>query len=451
MTKIDILVIGGGPGGVVAAVEARRINPAKNITLVRNRETAIIPCAIPYIFNRLDSAEKCIMPDKMIQSNKIDLLIDEAVSIDKDSKSVKLKSGNRIFYNKMILATGSTPATLPLKGIDLDGVWYIDKNLDHIKKLRKDVIGAKNIAIIGGGFIGVEIAEELNSIKDLNICIVEKLDHCLADAFDEEFSITVEEILSKNGIKINTGTTVDEISGKGKVEYVKLENGNKIPADIIIIAVGAKPNTGLIKETGIKTGDYKGILVDKEMRTNNPDIFAVGDCTEPVNFFTGKNNPRLLASAATSEAVIAAENLYKKESSSKRKGVFPAFSTCIDGLVLGGTGITENQARKDNLEITVGRSECPNHHPGFLPNTGKITAKLIFSSESGLLLGAQIMGPESISEMINILTFGIQMGANVHDFIRMNISTHPLLTSPPTAYPLIVAAQMALSRMKNGK
>ncbi|MCK5040119.1 MAG: FAD-dependent oxidoreductase [Candidatus Aenigmarchaeota archaeon] len=447
MAKTDILIIGGGPAGVVAAVTARKNNPSKKIALVRETEKAVIPCGIPYIFNRLDSAEKNIMPDNGLEANKIDILIDKAVKIDKTAKTVDLKSGKNISYDKLILAVGSKPITIPIDGIDKKGVWRVEKDLEYLKKLRQEVLKSKNIVILGGGFIGVEIAEELININGLNISLVEKLDNCLITTLDKEFAVEAEEKLKQKGVKLYTNCSVNQITGKNRVEYVKLDNGKTIPADIVILAIGARPNIDLTKEPGIKLGDYNGIRVDEYMRTNVPDIFAIGDCAETRDFFTGKHIPIMLASTATTKARIVAANLYQLNDLRETKGTLSSFSTCIDGLVLGGTGITENRAKKEGFDILLGTSQCPNHHPGTLPNTGSIKVKLIFSKTSKALLGAQISGPESISEMINILALAIQNELTVYDFQTMQFSTHPLLTTAPTVYPLITAAQSALAKL----
>ena len=444
MIKTNILIIGGGPAGIVSAVVARKNNANRKITLIRENKKEVIPCGIPYIFNRLDSVEKNLMPDKSLKTNKIDLLIDKAKKIDTNKKIISLESGKKINYNKLIIATGSKPILIPIKGIDKKGVWQTRKDFEYLKKLREVVLKSKNIAIIGGGFIGVEIAEELSSIKKLNISIIEKLNHCLVTSFDKEFAAAAEKKIKQKGVKIFTKAAVKEIIGKNKVESVKLDNGKNIPADLVILSIGTRPNVALVKETKIKLGNYNGIWVDEYMRTNIPNVFAVGDCAETKDFFTRKYIPIMLASTATTEARIAGVNLYQLKNLRKNKGTIAAFSTYVDGLVLGGTGITENRAKMENFNVVVGASECSNHHPKALPNTESVKVKLIFSKTSKTLLGGQIIGPESASEMINILALAVQRKMTAYDFETLQISTHPLLTASPTIYPLITAAQNAL-------
>ncbi len=184
------------------------------------------------------------------------------------------------------------------------------------------------------------------------------------------------------------------------------------------------------------------------MRTSLRDIFAVGDCAETTDFFTGKHIPIMLASTATTEARIVGANLYQLKILRENKGTLASFSTYINGLAFGVSGLTQARAKSEKFEVVIGTSKCPNHHPKSLPNTGTIEVKLIFSKSSGTLLGGQVMGPESISEMINILALAIQEEASVYDFDTLQISTHPLMTAAPTCYPLIAAAQSALTKVQ---
>jgi len=447
--KTDILIIGGGPAGVVAATTAKKHYPLKQVTLIRKEKKAVIPCGIPYIFNRLDSVEKNLMPDQPLLNNQINLIITEITEINPKDKKVVAKNGNVYSYDKLILALGSTPQLIPIPGSEKQGVWLVKKDYEYLKKLRQAVLKSKNIIIIGGGFIGVEFAEELSNIKNLNIYIIEKLNHCLITNFDEEFALAAEEKLKNKGVKILTNKTIKQIQGKETVEYVELDSGEKIPADLIILSIGARPNVDLAKKAGIKTEEKGGIIVDEYMKTNIPDIFAIGDCAQTKDFITSKNIPVMLASVASTEARIAANNLYQIELIRENKGTVGVFSTFIDGLALGVAGLTEKKVKQENIDYLIGEAEAPNHHPAYLPGTKKIKVKLIFTKSSEcLLLGGEIMGPESIGEMLNILSLAIQQKTSLFDFNTWQIATHPLLTSAPTVYPLIAAAQNALLKLK---
>ncbi len=442
--KTDILIIGGGPAGVVAAVTARRNNPAKEIILVRDKDKSVIPCGIPYIFNRLDSVEKDLMPDAPLEKSKVDLLIDKAESINVQEKEVALEGGKKINYDKLILAVGSEPILVPIKGIEKKGVWQVKKDFDYLEKLRQAALKAKDAVIIGGGFIGVEIAEELSGLEGMNISVIEKLDHCLITTLDREFAEAAEEKLRERRVKIYTGRTVEEIGGGDKAECVKLDNGERIPADLVILSIGSKPNISLAEKAGLEVKERGGIKVDEYMRTSAPDVFAVGDCAETRDFFTGKYVPVMLASTAATEARIAGANLYQLETLRENKGTLGSFATCIGGLALGATGFTESRAKAEGFEVVVGASECPDCHPGSLPGARNVKIKLVFSKKSGALLGAQAMGPKSAGELINLLALAIQQKMTAHDLNTLQIATHPLLTAAPTVYPVITAAQTAL-------
>ena len=445
--KADILIIGGGPAGVVAAVNAKKNNPQKETLLVREEEKAVIPCGIPYIFKRLDSAEEDILPDVSLEKNNIKLEIGKVEKILTGEKKVFLEKGEEIEYDKLVLATGSKPVMVPIKGIEKKNVWLIKKDLEFLKELRAEALKAKKVVIIGGGFIGVEIAEELSSLENLNVSIVERGEHCLGTTFDEEFAVLGEKKLEEKGVKIYTGISVEEIIGQEKAEGVKLSNGEELSADLVILAIGARPNVELAKKASLRIGDYGGIWVDEYMRTSEEDIFAVGDCAETRDFFTGRHIPVMLASTACTEARIAGANLYQLKVLKENKGTLSSFSTFINGLALAGTGMTEKRAKEGSFEVVVGESEVPNRHPGSLPGAQELKIKLIFSQSSGVLLGGQAAGSESVGEIINMLALAIQNKMTIYDLDSLQISTHPLLTPAPTIYPIISAAQSALGKI----
>jgi len=447
--KTDILIIGGGPAGVVAAITAKKHYPLKDVSLIRKEEKSVIPCGIPYIFNRLDSVEKNIMPDQPLIDNRINLVIQEVIEIKPAQKKVILKNKEVFDYDKLILALGSAPESISIIGEEKKGVWLVKKELDYLQKLREAVLMAKDAVIIGGGFIGVEFAEELSRIKDLNVTLVERLNNCLATNFDQEFALAAEEVLKNKGIKIFTGQTVKKIGGEEKAEYLELASGEKIKADLIILSIGARPNISLLRKAGIKIEEMGGAIIDECQRTSLPDIFAAGDCAQARDFITGKKCNIMLASVAATEARIAASNLYQIEVINESKGMIGVFSTSLNGLVFGAAGLIEKRAQEEKVDYIIGEAEALNRHPGNLPGAGKIKVKLIFAKSSGnLLLGGEIIGPESAMEMLNIIAMAIQQKASIFDFNSWQIATHPLLTSAPTVYPLIAAAQNALLKIK---
>ncbi len=445
--KTDVLVIGGGPAGIVSAVTAREYYPDKKILLMKDVESGVIPCGIPYMFASLGNPDENKLGNAALEKNNIDLAIDEAVKIDRKNKTVETKNQNKYSYEKLILAVGSSPVIPPISGIDKEGVYPVYKELNYLKRSIEEVKSGKNVLIIGGGFIGVEFADEVSKIQGIKVYVAEVLPRVLAHSFDGEFSSMVEEKLKSRGVNILTANRVVEISGGKKVEAVRFEDEKELKVDNVILGIGAVPNTRLAVEAGLDLGKGRGIWVDEYMRTIDPDIFAVGDCAGKRDFYTRRDAQVLLASTATAEARIAGANLYQLKVVRENKGTIAIYSTYIDGLVLGSAGLTETSARKEGFEIITGSIEGVDKHPKSLPGVNKVKIKLIFSKQSGILMGGQVAGGMSAGEIINIIGLGIQRRVSVTELETLQMATHPYLTSAPTMYPIVLAAQNASAKM----
>jgi NADH oxidase (H2O2-forming) len=439
--KADVLVVGGGPAGIISAVTTREYYPDKKITLMKDVENGCIPCGIPYMFSSLKDPDENKLGNAALEKNKIGLEIDQALRINRNKKEVITKNGDKYTYNKLILAIGSIPITPPIPGIDREGVYPIYKDMDYLKDKIYGIKSSKHVMILGGGFIGVEFADEISKIDGLRVSLVEMLPSLLSHSFDPEFSEIVEQRLNEQGINVLTDTKVEEILGNNKVEKVRLSNGEELEVDSIVLGVGSTPNTKLAFDAGLDRGKGKGIWVDEYMRTSDPDIFAVGDCAGKRDFYTRKDTAIMLASTATAEARIAGANLFKLKVVRENKGTIAIYSTYINGLVLGSAGLTEGTAKKENFEVVIGEANGIDKHPGTLPGANKIKVKLIFSRQSGILMGGQVSGGISAGEVINIIGLAIQQRVSATELETLQIATHPYLTSAPTMYPIIVAAQ----------
>jgi len=446
-TKVDILVIGAGPAGIISAVTARKYYPEKKIVVMKSIDKGVIPCGIPYMFASLKDPDDNKLGNAALDNNNIDVVVDEAIGIDREKKSVTTKKGMVFIYDKLILAAGSEPIIPPIEGIDKKGVYPIYKDMLYLKELVESVKKEKNILILGGGFIGVELADEISKIDGLNVSLVEMLPTLLPNSFDREFSEIAKETLESRGVTVLTGIKVDSILGKDKAEKVKLSNGKEIDVDSIIIGIGGTPNTKMAFNAGLDLGHGKGVLVDEYMRTADPDIFAVGDCAAKRDFYTHKETSVMLASTATAEARIAGANIYKLKVVRENKGTIAIYSTYLDGKVLGSAGLTEGSAQKEGFEIVVGNAAGVDKHPGMLPGTSKVKVKLIFSKHSGIILGGQVSGGISCGEVINIIGVAIQKRMSFVELETLQMATHPYLTAAPTVYPIVLAAQDASNKM----
>ncbi len=445
--KVNVLIVGGGPAGIVCAVTAHKYYPDKRILVIKSVEKGATPCGIPYMFASLKKPEENALGNAPLEKNNIEVVVDEVVRINRIEKFISTKNNNEYHYEKLILAIGSMPILPPISGIDKKGVYPIYKDMEYLKKLIQEIKKAKNVLVLGGGFIGVEFADELSNIEGLNVYLVEMLPNLLANSFDPEFSHLAEEKLRSKGVDLLVNTRVEEFIGREKIEKARLSNGEELDIDYAILGIGAIPNTGLAKAAGLESGKGKGIWVDEYMRTIDSDVFAIGDCAGKRDFYTRKDASVMLASTATAEARIAGANLYQLKVIRENKGTIAIFSTYVSGLVLGSAGLTENSAKKEGFEIVAGSVETFDKHPSAMPGVNKIKLKLIFSKQSGIILGGQVAGGMSCGEMINIIGTAIQKRMSLTELETLQMATHPYLTSAPTMYPLVLAAQDAAGKI----
>jgi len=445
MEKTDVLIIGGSAAGIVTALTGKSNYPEKEI---RKEEKVMVPCGIPYIFGSLGSSDKNIVPDAVLTNKGIKIEVDEVISIDQNEKVCITARGTEINFEKLILATGSIP-TIPgwLKGTNLENVFTISKDKMQLDKVFQKIKDCKKIVVIGAGFIGVEMSDELNKLGK-EVTLVEILPHILGLIFDKEIAVQAEEVLKTRGVKIKSGEGVKEIIGNKKVTEVLLENGEKIEAEAVILAMGYRPNTGLAQKSGLKVSEEKYIKVDGYMRTENSDIFAVGDCAEKKDFITRKPSAVMLASTACAEARIAGMNLYKLHSVKTFEGTIAIFSTAIGETAFGAAGLTESMAKKEGCDVVIGTFDGIDKHPGTLADTHKQMVKLIVARDSGIILGGKVIGSKSTGELINIIGLAIQNKMTVSSLLTTQIGTHPLLTAPPTAYPIIKCAEVVAKKIK---
>ncbi len=442
--KTDVLIVGGSAAGLAGAITARRFYPELKITVVRREEKALVPCGIPYIFGTLDSVDDDVIPDTVLKKHNLDLLVDEVTSIDKDHRTAHTAGGESIEYEKTILATGSNPLIPSLEGVDLDNVFAAEKDAKYLQGLRKALQNAKDVVIIGGGFIGLEFADELSKLGHLNsVSVVELLLHCLLLACDTEICVRVEEELKKAGVSIFANRKAKAIRGKAKVESVELENGQQLETDLVLLGIGVTPNVERARDSGLEVHEKAGIEVDDYMRTSDTAILAAGDCTRKRCFLTGKTSFVRLASIATMEGRVAAANLFKR----RRRAPCPigVFCTVIGGLAVGSAGFTERTAEREGVDVVVGEATSPDKHPGSLPGAKELTVKLVFERDTMRLIGGQVYGSEKAGYVVNCIGSLIQQGMRADEICVFQMGTHPKLTPSPIGHQIENAAELALA------
>ena len=438
--KYDVVVIGGSAAGLIAAKNAKLSSPEKTVLIIRKEEISLVPCGIPYIFSRLDSIDDNIMGIDPIKKIGVDFLIEEVTKIDPETHMVTTRKTS-VEYSKLVIATGSTPVQPPIKGSDTQGIFVIPKDYDYLKDLQSYLADLNNIVVIGAGFIGVEVSDELKHAGK-KVTLIEAQNRVLPLAFDDDIAKHVGDKLLENGVAIKTSSKVEEfISQNGKVSAVKCDDGTVIETDAVILSIGYRPNSKIARDAGLMIGKNGSIWTDEYLRTSEKDVFAAGDCAEHKDFFTRKTTKLMLASTATFDARIAGCNLFGLKVIRENKGNISVFSSAINGLAFGAAGITATTAKEDDFQIIEGNFTAIDRHPGTLKDKSLQSVKLIFSQNNGILLGAQVVTGNSAGELINILGLAIQQNMTAIDLATLQFGTHPLLTAAPTMYPIISAAE----------
>jgi NADPH-dependent 2,4-dienoyl-CoA reductase/sulfur reductase-like enzyme len=278
------------------------------------------------------------------------------------------------------------------------------------------------------------------------ITIVEIAAHCLSLSYDAEFCVEAEQVLQSNGIRILNASKVAGFAGNGRVTGVKLSNGETLKADVVILGTGSRANAELGKAAGLRIGATGAMAVDRTMRTSDRNIFACGDCAEKISFFGGGHSALKLASIATLEARIAGANLFGI--TRENPGTVGVWSTALGDFALGTAGLTEVMAKALGYDTVAATVEGPNRHPAGMPGAVKTKVKLVFESNSGVLLGGQVRGDSVAGEIINAISACVQRRMTAEDIAMFQMGTHPALTASPIAYPLVNAAELAIKEMR---
>ncbi|WP_291520430.1 FAD/NAD(P)-binding oxidoreductase [Acidithiobacillus sp.] len=444
----DILIVGGGPAGMMTGITAAQFSPHKKVLVLRPETDAVIPCGIPYIFGTLGGTEEDMAGRAPLLAAGGRIQIGKVASIDRNAHTATLENGDLIHWERLVLATGAENFIPPIPGTELEGVFSIHKDYDYLDKLFSTLIPQiKKLAIIGGGFIGVEFADEIRK-RGIEVHIVEMLPHLMQAAFDLDACKAVEKQLSEHGVHIHTGCKVEALvagaDGK-RVGQVQIAGQEALEVDAVLIAIGTRPQVDLAKAMGLTLSRSGGIWVDAFQRTReDPHIFAVGDCAHKQDFFTRKANHAMIASQAAAEGRIAGMNLYGLRQLRTNAGSVSVYASEIDGLAFGVAGLTEHQAEQEGFPILSGEARLPDHHPASMPNTTEIFCRIIFAADSLQILGGQVLGGATTGELVNTIGLAIQMHATAPDLVSMQFGSQPRLT--PSLHPLVAATGDALQR-----
>ncbi len=434
---MDIVVIGGGACGLKAACRARRRDPEAKITVIdAGKYPSLGRCGLPYyvggIVNELDDLRRTLAGvvrdvNYFKKVKDIEVLTEtKAVEIDRNRKVVKIVRNGKedeLPYDYLVLATGAKPIRLNLPNADAEGVvtLFDPEDAEKILDMWDEGILEKAV-IIGGGLIGMETAEALSNLE-VEVTIVELLDHVLPALLDREMAMLVQNHLAEKGVKVLTGSRVTEIIAKdGRVTGVKVDGTKEIEANLVLMAVGVRPNVDLAKECGLEIGETGAIKVNEFLQTSDESIYAGGDCVENVHLITGKPVYAPLGSTANKHGRVIGDNVTGGKS--KFPGVIGTTIFKLFDLNVARTGLTERQAKELGYDVITALCPGPDR-AHFMPGQRPIRIKLIADAKTGRLLGAQMVGLGVVDKRIDVVATAIQMKATIDDLANFDLAYAP--------------------------
>jgi len=428
-----ILIVGGVAGGASAAARLRRLDENAEIILFEKGEyISFANCGLPYYIGEIiKEREKLLVqtPEAMNERFKIDVRVNsEVVAVDTKNKKVKVNSKDKGEYEEnydyLILSPGAIPIKPPIQGIQSDKIFTL-RNVPDTDRIKAyvDKTSIKNAVVIGGGFIGVEMAENLKE-RGLNVALVQRPQHILAP-FDSDMITFAEKELEDNGVGIILNDGVKEFKEEGTGLNVILNSGKTLYADIVILAIGVKPDTTFLKESGIEFGPKGHIVVNNKMETNVEGVYAVGDAIEVVDFVNGSKTAIALAGPANKQGRIAADNVCGLNS--VYKGTMGTAIIKIFGLTGASTGNNERTLKAKNIPHKVIYIH-PNSNAGYYPGAAPMSIKLIFN-EVGKILGAQAFGYVGVDKRMDDIAVTMRLGGTIYDLAELELAYAPPYSS----------------------
>lgn len=447
---MKILIIGGVAAGTKTAAKLKREDRSAEVTVItKDRDISYAGCGLPYYVGGLiENREELIVntPAKYAGLTGVEVKTGkEAIALCADKKEVIVKdvetgAEEAYGYDKLVLTVGASPAKLPIEGTDLSGVFQM-RTPDDAENIRSYVEEnqVKKAVVIGAGFIGLEVAENLKA-KGVQVTVIDFASQILPNIVDAEVAVYAKKHLLKEGIPVITGTKADAIMGNDHVTGVKTSAG-LLRCELLIMAAGIRPNTDFLQDSGLEM--FKGtILVDKTMKTNLEDVYAAGDCVMVTNRITGKPQWSPMGSSANLEGRTLAQVLTgtKKE----YPGVLGTGVVKLPNLNIGRTGLTEEQAKNAGYDVvTVVAPTDDKAH--YYPDAGFFITKLIADRESHKLLGVQVLGNGAVDKMVDIAVMGINMGAVLEDFENADFAYAPPFST--AIHPFVQAVYILLNKI----
>jgi NADPH-dependent 2,4-dienoyl-CoA reductase/sulfur reductase-like enzyme/rhodanese-related sulfurtransferase len=430
--KKKFLIIGGGACGPKAAARARRLDANANITMVQDEVyTSYAACGLPYFISGAVKSGNELMvrnAEAFKKISNVDVLIHtRADSIDRSAHKLhvtNLPDGQTytLDYDKLVLATGADPIMPPIKGINLQGVHVLKKipDAEEILTLMAASLTHKAV-IVGAGLIGMEMAESLVT-KGFQVTIVEALNRLLAAIADEEITDLVARHVKSKGVTLKLGQRIMAFEGEGGRVQRSITDKESIEADVVIFAIGIRPNSKLAREAGLEVGAFGDIVVDQHLRTSDPDIYAGGDCVANINFITGQKVFTPLGSTANKHGHVIAANMTGGDQI--WPGIVSTACVKVFDFNVGRTGLGEKEAVDAGYDVVTGLIPGLDL-PGYYPGSKEVIIKLIVDAGTHRILGGQGTGPGEVIKRIDVLATGITMGMTVDTLANLDLAYAP--------------------------
>lgn len=434
---MKISIIGAVAAGTSAAAKARRNHEEAEIILYEKDEhISYSGCGMPYFLGgEVDKGEDLTPRDPAFFKSKYNVTVKirhEVLSVDPVQKEMLVKNldTGEVFkdqYDKLVLSTGASAVKPPIQGVDQEGVFVLRtiRDMFTIEGFLKEK-NPQRAVIIGTGFIGLEMAENLKH-RGLSVTMVEMLPQ-VSPGLDEDMAMLVEEHLEKQGVKVHTGVLAKEILDT----EVVLSSGERLSYDLVLLSTGVRPNTALAKDMGLTLGETGAIVVTPYMETSEKDVYAAGDCVETFHLITKKPVYRPLGSTANKTGRIAGNN--STGGALAFRGILGTGIYKIFDLTVGQTGLSEKEARKEGYEVSVSINIKPNK-PEYLGGK-EMVIKSVADKKDGRLLGVQIIGPEGVDKRLDVFATLLTYGAKVEDLFHLDLGYAPPFstTKDPVLY-----------------
>jgi NADPH-dependent 2,4-dienoyl-CoA reductase/sulfur reductase-like enzyme/rhodanese-related sulfurtransferase len=432
-TPRRVLIVGGVAGGASCAARLRRLDETVEILMIdRGPYVSFANCGLPYYVGNVISDERRLLVasrEMFHERFNIDVQTDtEVTGIDRSACTITMRdvhTGNTRTerYDVLVLSPGAAPIRPPLPGVDLPGVFAV-RTIPDSRRIRSWITDhdARTAVVVGGGFIGLEMVENLVH-RELSVAILEKLPQVMPP-LDPEMAVPLIEHLAAKGVRLRLGdglARIEERSGGGLV--VIAESGARLPADLVILAIGVRPESALAKDAGLEIGPRGGIVVDAQMRTRDPNIWAVGDVVEVQDVLTGQETVLPLAGPANRQGRVAAESIAGR--APRFRGVQATAVVGVLGLTVASTGASEKGLRRAGVTGFQKVYLHPGHHAGYYPGAREIHLKLVFSVPDGRILGAQAVGFEGVEKRIDVIATAIQFNGTIHDLAEAELCYAP--------------------------